>query len=137
MRLVGAFLLWGACSGGKDTSRDSGQTTGEPVVIDCELPQYEIADMDCEQLAYSFEQLTNFAADCNTDEDCQAIHPACEQWDAVDCYYAVNYCFTTELLNSFNAESGGCSNIGGVTFVGCTCGEEPQIICLDHKCEIE
>jgi hypothetical protein len=137
MRLVGVFVLGVGCSGGKDGPVDSGEGQDEPVVIDCELPQYEIEGMDCEELAYSFEQLTNYAADCNADEDCQAIRPACEQWDAVECYYPVNSCFTTELLNTYNAQSSDCSNIGGQTFVGCTCGDEPKVICLDHKCEIE
>jgi hypothetical protein len=129
-------LGMGGCSGGKDTAGDSGAPTDEPVVIDCALPQYELGELDCEELAYSFEQLTNYAADCNTDEDCQAVRPACEQWDAVECYYPVNYCFTADLVSTYNAESGDCSSIGGQTFVGCTCGEEPPVVCVDHKCEL-
>jgi hypothetical protein len=132
-------LIAAGCGGddGDDGVTGDDDDDGGAVVIDCAgLPQYDL-DVDCLTLAGAFEGFAHAARDCNVDADCRALHPPCEQWDEVDCYYPVNRCFTDALLQEYTAQSVGCAEIGGVSFEGCTCFEPPQATCSsDHHCTL-
>jgi hypothetical protein len=120
-------VMSAACAGeGKDPG-----TSG----LDCEIPQFALEELDCVQLRDALNDTVGAALDCRDDADCSALHPPCEHWSEVDCYYPVNACFSEELLAEFDAASEDCTVVGTMTFTGCTCGEPPEVHCLEGRCQ--
>ncbi|MEQ1565976.1 MAG: hypothetical protein ABMA64_10095 [Myxococcota bacterium] len=139
-------ILWlglaalGACSGGGNSDSGTGSSAGDDddaQLIDCNaLPQYDIAGKDCDELGIAFADEVDAATACTKNEDCRTIHPACEHWDSVFCYYAVNTCFTQEKLNAYGAESEGCAVVDGVRVNACECPAAPVSECINNKCQM-
>jgi hypothetical protein len=117
-----------ACAG---PDKDTG-TSG----LDCALPVFSLEELDCVQLRDALNDTVAAALDCTEDADCLALHPPCEHWSQVECYYPVNSCFTDELLAQFDAASADCTVVGTMTYTGCTCEAPPAVRCLEGRCGI-
>lgn len=136
MRYGWWFVCAVACGGDKDSTSETGAESEDdtPVVIDCDLPSYDLEPLTCSELAYTFKQLLRVASACNTNADCRIVSPACNEWDELDCYYAGNTCFDDTLIASFNAHTDVCQVYGPT---GCSCTEPPVVTCVSHTCELE
>lgn len=122
-----------ACGGDGDSIGDDDDLIeeDEPIIIDCsELPPYDLPSLDCAQLGNAFESTVKASDQCNVKEDCIVVHPQCETWNAVICYYAANLCVDPQLMQSFNNEAGGCTD-GSDT---CDCEAAPDVDCIAHTC---
>lgn len=127
MRRLALFFC--ACAG-----KDADPAADGPA-LDCdELPTYAFEELSCEQLAYAFERTVRAALSCSEDADCQALHPPCEHWSEVDCYYAVNRCFTPERLAPFDQHTADCTAVGTMTYTGCVCDAPPEVGCVQGSC---
>jgi hypothetical protein len=102
--------------------------------LDCEVPQFALEDLDCVQLRDAWNDTVRATQSCEEDADCRALHPPCEHWSEVDCYYPVSSCFTEELLAQFDSASQDCTVVGTMTFSGCTCGDPPEVRCEGGLC---
>ncbi|MEZ4236242.1 MAG: hypothetical protein R3F59_08780 [Myxococcota bacterium] len=67
---------------------------------------------------------------CNSDQDCRLVHPGCEHWNDVTCFYPANYCTDGTLVSDFNSAAGSCGDPSDV----CDCGAPPAVQCTDHHC---
>jgi hypothetical protein len=138
MRVLGfAVVLLVGC-GGKDTT-DTGtelvptfeQNAGNTGACD-DVPTYDLEGMSCDDLTDAFNSMVDAASECEEDNDCKIIHPACEHWNDVFCYYPVNKCFDDGVLAEINSATVGC--ISG-TIEGCSClGGPPEVTCQSGRC---
>src|SRR5688500_7263280 len=115
MRLLGWMLLFGVVGCGGDGGSDSGTNTSITGDDDdgigpgghCDdVPNYDPSDMSCDALGAAWEDLIGSAKSCDDDTDCSVVKPACENWDAVGCWYAYNNdCIEGATISSFNARA--------------------------------
>lgn len=126
-------LLWclSSCNDGLSPGREARGAGCE------DLPAYAYSELDCNQLAYALERTIDEAAGCVSDSDCRILHPPCEQWPEIECYYAVNSCFDDALLQEYDIASSDCAVMSGMTFTGCYCGSAPAVRCETGRCVSE
>ncbi|MEQ1502707.1 MAG: hypothetical protein ABMB14_10785 [Myxococcota bacterium] len=137
--LVVAFAVAGGCGGDGGTGDDddaAGDDDDAPIEINCDPPLYNLDTMSCEQLGTAFGNTMSALADCNTDQDCRVVHPQCEHWNDVNCFYPANFCIdrtaNAQLINTFNSEAGACGDDSDV----CDCTATPVAGCVDHRCVV-
>lgn len=137
-------VLWlAACGGGggsdSGATGSSGDDDDDAVgVMDCNAyPEYDLASMDCIELGVAFGDQVDAATECTKPEDCRTIHPECEHWDQVFCYYAVNCKFPEAVLQQYNAQSDGCAVVDGVRVNACECPAPMGATCINGKCQLD
>lgn len=122
-----------ACGGGDGTSDSSTGDDDDTQPLECELPNYDLTVMSCEQLAGAWTDTVAAGNDCNEASECVAIRAPCESWYQVNCYYATNAsCVDAQKLTEFSSEAGGC-NTGGDS---CICSGSTEVDCVNHVCTI-
>lgn len=124
-----------ACGGGGDDADDADGTgnTTEPQVLECELPQYDLSSLSCDQLAAAWRDTVEAGNDCNTAADCVVLRAPCESWYQVECYYATRAsCVDAGDLSAFAAEATGCNTVGD----SCICSGDTPVDCVSGECVI-
>jgi hypothetical protein len=134
------FLV--ACSGGGGSDSGSSATSGDDddglTPMDCNAyPQFDLSGMDCVELGVAFGDQVDAATECEKPEDCRTIHPECDHWDQVFCYYAVNCKFPDAVLTQYNTESAGCVVVDGVRINACECPASVPSTCMNGKCVLQ
>jgi hypothetical protein len=128
-------LVFAACGGGKDAtdSGPAGDDDDTTATVSCDLPQFDLTTMSCDQLASAWRQTVEAGNGCVEASDCTVLRARCEQWYQVDCFYATNAtCVTAAELDAFQVEAAGCTTVGD----SCTCAGEQPVDCVAGECVI-
>lgn len=96
-----------------------------------DVPEYDFDGMDCDGLTDAFNAIVDAASECEEKSDCTLVHPQCETWNEVFCYYPVNVCLDQTVIAAINANAGNC--ISG-TEEGCQCTGAPKVDCVNGRC---
>jgi hypothetical protein len=122
-----------ACGGDDGTSDSSAGDDDDTQPLECELPNYDLTTMSCEQLAGAWRDTVSAGNYCNEASECVALRAPCESWYQVGCYHATNAaCVDAEDLAAFSAEAAGCTTTGD----SCICSGSAGADCINHVCTI-
>ncbi len=113
-----------------DGGTDVGESdTEEPV--ECELPQYDLTTMSCEQLGTAWANTVDAGNYCQTADDCTALRAECEHWENTTCWHAVNKtCVHESHIAAFNSEAASCFG------QQCVCPGMPEVDCVAGRCQL-
>ena len=137
---MGILWLMGllGCTGGDptDPTDGTGDTEGTTPPDPCDgVPVYDdISDFGCSELTGGFTSAVRTAFHCERAADCRVIHPRCEMWSGISCYYAVNDCLSDSQITEFGAQAAqlDCRDPSG----WCECGAAPEADCINQRCEL-
>ena len=129
---LGAALVACGGDGGSDTAGDD-DDDDVPIVLECEVPGFDLGSLSCDQLASAWRQTVDAGRACNEASECVVLRAACEHWYQVECYHPTNAsCVGTDEMDAFNDAAANCA-VGGDS---CLCGAMPAVDCVDHECTI-
>lgn len=130
---LAALLVLVGCGGDGDAT-DSSPTTGDDDdAVTCDVPQFDLTTMSCEQLAGAWRQTVEAGNDCTDASDCVVLRAHCEAWYQVDCFYTTNGgCVDATDLGAFEAAAAGCTTTGD----SCICAGEQPVDCVNGECVI-